>query len=64
MESTSVFIVIISNLGTLILSLLATTFAVGRTFGEVRRDIAEIRKDLGKIEGMFVLRLRDDHDPK
>jgi hypothetical protein len=55
----SVFVVILSNLGTLLLSLIATTFAVGRSFGEVRRDIADIRKDLGKIEGMFELRLRN-----
>lgn len=64
MAEVSVFVVVISNLATLVLSLGATVFTVGRSFGEVRRDIADIRKDLGKIEGMFVLRLRDDHNGK
>lgn len=64
MSSSVTFIIVISDLITLLLSLGIVTFAVGRTFGEVRTDIAEIKKDLGKIEGMFVLRLRDSIDPK
>lgn len=64
MTGNSAVIIIISDLVTLALSLGAVLFAVGRTYGEVRQDISQIKHDLGRIEGMFVLRLRDDHVDK
>lgn len=57
-------IVILSDLITLVLSLTMITFAVGRTFGEVRRDISQMKHDLAQIQGMFVIRIRGDRVDK
>ena len=51
-------VVIVSDLVTVLFTIMIVTFAVGRTFGEVRHDITELKKDVAEIKGMFVMRLR------
>lgn len=57
-------LVLLSNLGTLAISLLAVVFATGRLTGEVRRDLSQIKHDIAQIQGMFVTRLRSDRIDK
>jgi len=56
----SVFI----SLGSLVLSVLIVAFTVGRTYAEIKADVKQIRTDLAKIEGMFVVRIRDEYIDK
>lgn len=60
----SVWVSVVTGLASFAMSMIVVTFAVGRTYGEVKGDIKQIRQDLAKIEGMFVLRLRDDYTHK
>lgn len=61
---TETAIVVISDLGTLAISLLGVTFVTGRFFGEVRGDIATIKHDIAQIQGMFITRIRSDRIDK
>lgn len=55
-----VAIIILSDLATLVISLLSVTFLAGQRWQDVKRDIADIKTNVAKIEGMFVLRIRPD----
>lgn len=59
MSQTAISVII--GLATFVVSMAGVTFAVGRTYGEVRNDIKQIQRDLAKIEGMFVVKIRDEH---
>lgn len=65
MNTVYIVVTIGSELLTLIISAVIATFAAGNRWGKVESKMDFISDRLAKIEGMFVLRIKDtDHDSK
>lgn len=55
---------ILSDTITFFMSLMVTMFIAGRRFGEMVNDVKSLKKQVDKIEGMFVVKLREEHIDK
>lgn len=54
------WLVILSDTITFAMSLFVTMFMAGKRFGEMVNDVKLLKKQVDKIEGMFVVKLRDE----
>lgn len=50
------------NLATIVISLVGSAFMSGSRWGQVQTDVKVIKDRLARIEGMFVLTLRDEQE--
>lgn len=58
---TQIGLVILSDAVTFFLSLLMTMFIAGRRFGEMVNDVKTLKGQVSRIEGMFTVKLREEH---
>lgn len=61
---TQIGLVILSDTVTFFLSLLMTMFIAGKRFGEMVNDVKTLKGQVNRIEGMFTVKLREEHIDK